>query len=230
MKKKKYIFTYNMTFMNILSFILLIIMLAITLILKKEFVVSTTNESYENMLIFIIIMIFYFILHEIIHGLFYFFNGAKWSNIKFGIALEKGILYCKSCEKITKRNILISVIAPFTLIGIVTYIIGLIFNNLSLIALSIINISGCAGDLVIFFFFLRRKKDTIFKEIGDTTTFLIETKEDLSDKKFLGIKYIKEIEDETSLEDNLNKKINISKISAISLIILLILFIIFILL
>lgn len=224
MNKKKYIFTYNMILMNIIAFILLIIIFIPTIIIKKELILSTTYSS-QKMLIFIIIMIFYFILHELIHGLFYYFNGAKWSNIKFGIALEKGILYCKSCEKINRRNILISVIAPFILIGIVTYIIGLILNNLVLIFLSIMNISGCAGDLVIFFFFLKRKKDTLFKEIGDTTTFLIETSEDLSNKKYLGLKYVKEIEDETLLEDNINKKINISKISTIFLIILLIILI-----
>lgn len=226
MKKQKYIFTYDMIFMSILSTILFIFMILLTFIINKEIFIEFINYTNKDSCLLIITMIFYLILHEAIHGIFYYFNGAKWRNIRFGISLEKGILYCKSCEKINKRNILISVIAPFTLIGIISYIIGIIFNLSSLILLSIINISGCAGDLVIFFFFINRKNDLLFKEIGDTTTFLLETKEDLSNKKFLGLKIDKEIEDEKTLEDNLNKKINISKFSAITLIILLILFIV----
>lgn len=226
MKNKKYIFTYNMMFISILSTLLFIFMILLTFMLNKEIFIAYLNYTNKDSCLLIILMIFYLILHEAIHGICYYFNGAKWCNIRFGISLEKGILYCKSCEKITKRNILISVISPFVLIGIITYIIGIIFNLSSLVFLSLINISGCAGDLVIFFFFIKRKNDLLFKEIGDTTTFLLETNEDLHNQKFLGLKIDREIEDDASLEDNLNKKINISKFSAITLIILLILFIV----
>lgn len=226
MKKNKYIFTYNMNFMNIFATILFVIIFIITFFINKNIFITYLNSSVKYCVLLLILMIFYFILHECIHGLFYLLNGAKWQNIRFGIALEKGILYCKSCEKINKRNILMSVIAPFILIGLVTYIIGLIINNAALVFLSMLNISGCAGDLIVFFFFLKRNKDLLFKEIGDTTTFFIETKEDLKNKKFIGLKLDKEIEDENILKDDLNKKINISKFSAITLIILLIIFIV----
>ena len=226
MKRRKYVFTYDMVFMNIFGILIMFMMGFITFFVYKSETINIIENGlsmgdYEFFLS-IVIMVLWMVLHECIHGIFYFLNGAKWQNIKFGIAFEKGILYCKSCEKINKKNILISVIAPLVLIGIVTYIIGIIINNPALVFLSILNIVGACGDIIVFIFFLSRQNDLLFKEIGDTTTFYLETTEDLRNRQFLGIKLVKEINSESVLKDDLNKKVNISKCSKVFIIIMVI--------
>ena len=64
---------------------------------------------------------------------------------------------CLCKQNISKKNILISLLFPFIFIGVITYVIGVLFNNSVLIWLSILNISGCSGDLMMFLGLLRLK-------------------------------------------------------------------------
>ena len=238
MKKDKihqYKFTYNLTFMNIISILITIFIIFITYLLYKIGIInnifdelinilySQDNKPFHDLTFFIslIVMFLWFVLHEVIHGISYIINGASKENIKYGLVLEKGIFFTKCSEFINRKNILFSVIAPFILIGVTTYLIGIIIKNPILIILSILNISGCAGDLMMFIFFLKRDKDCLFKEVGDSTTFILKTSEDLTNKKFKGVKLLEEI-DELASDKEFTKRINISKISKYFLIIILI--------
>ena len=87
-----------------------------------------------------------------------------------------------------------------------------------LIALSIINISGACADILMFLFFLRRDKNMKFKEIKDSSTFILKTTEDLTDKKFFAVKLKEELENDDFKEND--KLITISKASKAILIIL----------
>lgn len=218
-KTKKYIFEYDMNFITIVSVILLVLpcFILVFVPLKKNFFdifEQITTSSFVFVMIFVLL---WMVLHEIIHGLSYQINGANSKNVKYGVVLEKGIFYCKCGEFINKKNIMISLMAPFVLIGVVTYIIGIIINSWFLIFLSISNISGAAGDITMFFFFLKRDKNLKFMEVGDTTTFCLETKEDLSNKKFFGVKLKKEIDDLSELKEKNTGKISITKASIIIL-------------
>lgn len=214
--KKYYLYEIDMKSVNIIGIILIIVLLVITPIIDINY-----NPANINIMMFIIFSIFYFVLHEIIHGIAYVMGGADFKNITFGIHLEKGILCCSCKQNVTKKNILFSLLAPFFLIGVVTYILGIILSNSLLVLLSIMNLAGSAGDLVMFYS-LSRLKNFEFSEYDNPIAFALYTKEDLSTKKLFGLNYIGNT---NKLEKTKSDKLVISKISKIVLIGIVILFI-----
>lgn len=235
MEKKKehiYKFEYNFMTIQVFCFLLTILFAAITfcvyLFLECDFFYnpSVIDEFlvYDSIFIFFVIMCLWLVLHEVIHGISYVINGADYKNIKYGVVLEKGILYCKCGEYVNKKNILWSVINPFIYIGIITLIISFIIGSATLLILSIINISGACADILMFLFFLKRDKDLKFREIKDSSTFILKTTEDLSNKKFFAVKLVEELDEE--LEEENDKLITISKPSKWIMIFILVLFVI----
>lgn len=228
MKKNRYQIEYNLVTMNIFGTIYTILLSIGTFFLIKTPLGNNFGDIGGNLIldmsIIFIMYLFWICLHEAIHGLFYCIGGAKWKDISFGAALEKGILYCKCSNLITKKNAMISLQAPLVIIGIITYIISFLTGSYALLILSIANIYGACGDIVVFNFFMHLDRDTMFKEIGDTSTFMLVTKEDLTKRKYFGIKKIIPLK-EGELEEKENKKIKISKESITIIIILLIIII-----
>ena len=210
MQKKYYLFEMKGMFLQILSIIVLIVIVLLTYLLNHNIKISDVD-----LILIFFLMIPYLVFHEILHSISYVLNGAKFKNITYGVHIEKGVLCCLCKQNISKRNILISLITPFMVIGVITYIIGMILNNFLLISLSIINISGCSGDLVMFFDFLKLK-DFEYSEYDNPMAFGIYTKNDLSKTKLLGLRYLK-VEDKLEIKDL--KKVTISKFSIIVLII-----------
>ena len=205
-KKKYYIFEMNMKVLNIFVFVILFIVLGITYLLIDCDLVLEID--------YIVLFLFYIpwmLLHEILHSIAYVLHGAKFKNITYGANLEKGILCCLCKQNISKKNILISLICPLIFIGILTYIIGIVFDLKVLLALSILNICGCAGDIAMFFA-LSRIKNFEFSEYDNPLGFGLYTSEDLSKRKMFGLKFIKT---ETELKKEDYKKIRISKTSIV---------------
>ncbi len=217
-KINTYIFKYRMGFVFLMSFVLLALPIIPTWLYYKLTGISPNIPLAEDemdmaILIFFVLLFGWCAIHEIIHGIAYQINGAKSENITFGVALEKGIFYCKCGEFIDKKNIIVSLLSPFVIIGVITLIIGWLINSMLLIGLSIFNISGAAGDLVMFGFFIKQDKDLRFKELGDSTTFCLKTKDDLSKKKFLSVKLDKIVTDDKEIEEEKSKKVTITKAS-----------------
>ena len=213
-EKKYYIFEMNGVILQVISIIILIVMLILTAYLSDG--IFMTNKDLE--LIFLLI-IPYLILHELLHSLAYVINGADFKNITYGAHIEKGILCCLCKQNVSKRNILISLLFPFIIIGVITYIIGILINSTVLIWLSILNISGCSADLIMFFELLKLK-DFEYSEYDNPVAFGLYTSKNLSKTKLFGLKYIGETK---ALEKNNMKKISISKFSIITFIIFIIL-------
>lgn len=215
--KKYNLFEMKMKSVNILCVIIVVVLLIVTPI-----IIPSYNTSDINFILLLIFAIPYFMLHEIIHSIAYVLCGADFKNVTYGAHLEKGVLCCSCKQNITKTNILISLLAPFIVIGIITYIIGIIMSNNLLIFLSIINMGGSSGDLIMFHS-LSRLKNFEFSEYDNPLAFGLYTKEDLSNKKLPGLKYIGSLD---TLEKTINKKITISKTSIIFFIVILALLII----
>lgn len=215
--KKYNLFEMKMKYINILCIIIVVILLIVTPFILPSY--STSDINFIQLLIFAIP---YFILHEIIHSIAYVLCGANFKNVTYGAHLEKGILCCSCKQNITKKNILISLLAPFIVIGVITYIIGIILSNNLLIFLSIMNMGGSSGDLIMFRS-LSRLKNFEFSEYDNPLAFGLYTAEDLSNKKLRGLKYIGSLD---ALEKTVTKKITISKTSIIFFIIILALLII----
>ena len=209
-EEKYYIFEINSVIMQLISIIILVIMLILTAYLSDKIII--TNKELKLILLLIIP---YLILHELLHSIAYVIDGAHFKNITYGAHLEKGILCCLCKQNVSKRNILISLLFPFIIIGVITYIIGISINSTILVWLSILNISGCSADLIMFFDLLKLK-DFEYSEYDNPMAFGLYTSKDLSNAKLFGLKYIGKNED---LEKRNMKKISISKFSIIVFII-----------
>lgn len=206
-KKKYYLFEMDLKWLNIVSIVLMVILIVFTILIGIDL-----DFSSDAWTITLILIIPYLILHELFHGIAYVLNGAKLKNITFGAHIEKGILCCLCKQNVSRRNILISVITPFIVLGLITYVIGVATDNLVLILLSIFNISGCSGDLMMFFSFLKLK-DFEYSEYDNPTAFGLYTEGDFSQEKLFGLHYIG-VQEELEKKDM--KKIIISKTSVIA--------------
>lgn len=216
--KKAYIYKMNLGPANILCLGILIVLYIFT-ILVFHIDISFSN----NPLVLFILIVLYLMLHEFLHGVGYFIGGVKRRNIQYGIRLEKGIFYAMAYQELTKKNILISLQMPFMVIGVITYIIGVIFNIPILVLLSIINISGASMDLAMFFY-ICRLKDITYSESGEPDEFVLISNEDLTKKKniFLKIVETKKYKKE-DYEFTIDKKIDITKKSIIIILVFILL-------
>ena len=214
--KKTYVYKMNLVTANVLCILILILFTVIAVYFKIN--VFQMN----NWFLVFLLMVLYLMLHELLHGLGYFIGGTKREYITYGIELEKGIFYAMAYSKLTKKNILISLVMPFIFIGVITYIIGIIFNIPLLVFLSIVNISGAAMDLAMFFYFLRLPKNFTYSESGNPDEFVIISSDDLSKKKsiFLNLKEVKKYNEKDFKFKDI-KKIKITKVSIIMLIVFL---------
>ena len=219
MKKNYYIFKMNTIFLNGFSIVLIIMMaMVFYLIYGKESMDVLDNSFILVMLLYIP----YLMLHEVFHSISYVKHGAKFKNITYGAHLEKGILCCLCKQNINKKNILFSLLSPFIYLGIIALIIGIVINLPVLVILALSNITGCSGDLVMFYH-LSKLDNFEFSEYNNPVAFGLYTKNDFSKLRMFGLDYVGK---KNKLERDDLRKIVISKSSIILFIVfyLLILF------
>lgn len=204
--------------LNIANIVLLLVLFGFTWLLfpgiTSEMILLFDNE--KNIILLLPLMLGYFALHEILHAIGYVVNGANPKKITFGMELEKSVLYCLCKDDVSKKNILFSLMYPLFFIGIVTYIVSVIFNMPYLLLLSIFNIGGAIGDILYFLFIVKLDKDIRYSEMDDGTSFAIISKKDPSKYQHFGLDYVGEV-NEISRKDF--KRIKISKFSWIFIII-----------
>ena len=221
-EEKTYFYEMKTIPVNVIGILIIIPFIIIAVLVRSGDIKADLEMIFDSKYALLFaLLIPYLILHELLHSLAYVLNGAKFKNITYGAHLEKGILCCSCKQLITKKNILWSLMYPFLFIGIVTFIIGLIFHLPILVTLSIFNISGCGGDLAMFIAFLKIKNFKFF-EYDNPMAFGIVTSENLDNKKLFGLKQIKE----DKVVQTIDKKVTISKTSIIIFIIVLILILI----
>ena len=104
-------------------------------------------------------------------------------------------------------------------IGIVTYILGIIFNNGLIILLSVFNIASAAGDIAMTLAIMQMPKDIKYLDLDNTTGFTIISHSDLREKKYWGLE-LDTMGNYKDLETSKDfQKLRISKISKVVLII-----------
>ena len=217
--KKAYVYKMKLVPANILGLVVFILLLVLTNVLKVN--ILPVFDKIPFIWILVLLML-YMILHEVLHGIGYRITGTKTNKIKYGIELEKGILYTLVLEEVPKKNILVSLQMPFVIIGIITLLLGYILNIPLLVLLSIFNLMGASMDLVMFIY-ISRIKDVHYAETKASNEFILISKEDLTKRKSLFFRIIEE--KKYKKEDYIiksDKKITISKASIIFTIIYLI--------
>lgn len=99
-----------------------------------------------------------FVCHEGIHALSFIIGGAPKRSISFGAIPKKFMLYCTTCEPISKKTYMISLLMPLIITGIIPIIIATILLDYKYILLFALMISGAAGDVVMIGKLLKFKK------------------------------------------------------------------------
>ena len=220
MKKKYYLFKMKTVSLTVISTILLILLIIFVYLIGYAGTFMELFDRY-NPIVLLLLFLGYLFLHELLHSLAYVIYGGKYNKITYGIALELGVLYCLCKQNISKNNILHSLMYPLVIIGIVTFIIAIVFNLPLLLWLSVFNLSGCSGDIIMFIF-ISKIKNMEFSEMDDPISFAIYTNEDVSKISHYGLEFIGTKE---KLEREDLTKIKVSKPSYIIMIILFILMI-----
>ena len=215
MKKEYYVFKINLKVLNIFSLVILGGAFLVSFILFP----SLTKFAFNSFWGHIPWLIVYMMLHELFHALGYILYGADPKKITFGAELEKGVFYCLCKQDVSRKNILNASMFPLFWIGIVTYIVSIIFNLPFLFWLSIINISGAAGDIMYFMFFNKLDKDIKFSELDDGTSFAILSENDISNVKSFGLEFVGKVKEIPRSDFT---RVKISKLSWIFIIICLV--------
>lgn len=214
---KYYRFKMQVGLLNILS---------ILMIIPTFLIFYLFFGKYEMPMSFTIYFIIWMFLHELLHGLaFMLFKEVDNKKISYGIKLESGIFYCMCKQPVRRKVILTSLICPLFFIGIITFVIAVIFNLKTLALLSMFNVCGCIGDILMFIMFMCMK-DVWYMDLDDCESFLVLTKDDISNKKFIGLKLAEsgDYTDEIAPKDF--QQFHCSNFSKILLVIIFLLFII----
>lgn len=202
--KKYYKFELNMIIANVLALVLMIGVYLLYVFYIKE--ITCTFSGF-----YLIGLLFYFLIHEIFHGIGYSLFVKDKKNIKYGCVLEKGVFYAMCQEKISKQAILVSLLFPLVFLTGLVGMIGLIFNLDYLCILAILNLAGAAGDILMFFFILKLPKDIKYIDYDNVIGCYFVSREDLSKYKSFGIIYRESGVDKKSLINTSIPKIYISK-------------------
>ncbi len=200
---------------NIFASIILILLL---ILLYFTFDNYYFNLTYNKVLI----MIGYFILHELLHYIGYLINkNVKNKDLCLGMCLEKGVMYCRCTNEISRTAVMISLLTPFTVTGIISLIISYIFDMPFLAFLSVSNIAGSYFDILMFIQMLKMPKDIKFAEYDECDAYYIISNKDLTNIKTKGISLVETDKyNKIKLKSKNNKKIEISTLSLIIIIIL----------
>ena len=202
---KYYRYSMNMKTLNIFSLVLFV-----------PFYILICFLGYSSYVDFkcLILYFLWMILHEFLHGVGFSFSNVSHKSIVYGANLEKGIFYCMCKDNISKMGIMISLMFPFFFIGVLTLIFGFIFSVPVLIILSLFNIAGCAGDLAMFYSFIRLPNFT-YTDLDDCTGFVLVSDNDLSSYKLFGMNLVESGDYSNLSRANDFKKFTISKLSSI---------------
>ncbi len=210
---KYYKFELNMIWANIICILLFVIGIIFAHNIYGDLMFNNLDFIFLELLI-------YLIMHELIHGITFSLFCKNKSNVKYGAMLEKGVLYAMCQERISKKGAYISLLAPTITLTIIAFIIGYIFRVDDLIMLSVFNLSGAAGDLLMTAFLIRLPKNIQYIDYDNVIGFYLLSKDDLSKYKSVFVKYKESGIDSDDLINHNIKQITITKASWIIIVVL----------
>lgn len=208
--KKYYKYELNMLIANILSIVMFIVPIIILTILKFDFYSSNSG-------LFLFELILYFIIHELLHGLGFLIFAKNKKNIKFGITLEKGVLFAACQEKINKKAALISIALPLVVLTFITFPIGILFKLPNLVSLSILNFGGAIGDILMFILISRAPSDVLYIDYNTDIGCYLLSENNLENYTSFGFKLTEHGNESDKRIDESIKRLYVSKTSAIIL-------------
>lgn len=152
-----------------------------------------------------------FALHEVLHGIGYSFFAKDKKKIKYGVALEKGVLYAMCQDMISKKGIIVSLILPLIVLTFILGIVGIIIKSSLLIFLAVINLLGAIGDIMMIILTLKLPKDIKYIDYNADIGAYFISKEDISKINTFGLKCIESGTHTLDKVDNTIKRFTLSK-------------------
>ncbi len=212
--KNYYKYELNMLVANILSLVMMIVPIVILEIIGINVYTSLSNGF------LLISLLIYFIIHELLHALGFSLFAKNKKSLKFGIKLEKGVLYALCQESISKYGIIISLLLPLVLLSFVVFPISLLLKLNLLTLLSIANFGGAIGDILMFFLIIKEPKDIEYIDYNSDIGMYLLSKNDLSNIKSFGLKLTESGDSKNKRTDESIKRLYVSRTSAIILAVL----------
>jgi hypothetical protein len=121
--------------------------------------------SWIHVLIFIVGYIILIILHEISHLIgFIIFANVPLRSLKYGFNLKLGIAYATTNELVQNKSMKRVLILPFWVTGALPTLLGLLFNNSTLVLLGAWLIAGATGDFAMYKELRKVSKDAWIKD------------------------------------------------------------------
>lgn len=165
--------TINVIYANLLALVIFAVTLVIEIVAARLIFGDMSffkGNIFSDSIAFIAFIIVLFILHELIHALFFGMAGkGNFKNIKYGFM--KGCPYCHLKVPISKKGYIISLIAPTILVGIIPAVLSVVFGSIVWILLSAVMISGGAGDLWILLLVMKQDKKAMIQDLSDDIGF-----------------------------------------------------------
>lgn len=214
MKKKYYKFELDIKKMNILIFIGFIPLGVVFGIFSNFF-----SNTFDKLYISLTGLILVFFVHELIHGIGYSLFAKDKSKIKYGIALDKGVLYAMCQDTISKTGILVSLMLPTIILTFILLPIGIIIKDSILVFLALMNLYGAIGDIMMCTLAIRLPKDTEYIDYNADIGAYFISKEDISQMKTFGFKCIESGTHTLDKVDNTIPRFTVTKGSIIYLVI-----------
>ena len=157
----------NVVYANIISVLILAISSVIMIVCFMSI-----YDTFQIDLSFKIIgwLIALIIIHEVIHGLTWsLFCEQKWKSIQFGIMWKLLTPYCCCLEVLPWKTYILGGLMPFFVLGVGGYILALWLGSGTVLILSILNVAGAAGDLIVAYRILKNHDGVLLdlpKECG----------------------------------------------------------------
>lgn len=208
MKEKYYKFEVDMKFMNILAMVSFIPVILLCIVFSEFFSKTFTSDIYY---LYLVGLMLYFLLHEICHGIGYSIFAKNKKNIKYGIALEKGVLYALCQERISKKGIIVSLLFPVIFLTIIPIIIGVIFGFPTLILYALLNLIGAVADITMCLLIIKLPSDIEYIDYNSDIGAYFISKTDIKDTKIKGFKCVSSGIHDESLIDKSIKRFTITK-------------------
>ena len=153
----------------------------------------------------------FFILYEFLKSLV---MGVK--NTSFICRIENGDFYIKSCKKIYKYRVILSLLISLFLFGLVPIVLGLYLSNILILIVGCIAIVFNVRDIVLLVVLLTIKNKVYkYTDYKNKNQFVLEIRKDFNIYKNLFIKSIKCIDD-----DECDNEDNIFVVSRVSLLVI----------
>jgi Putative zincin peptidase len=118
---------------------------------KLRFFFSKNSET-MILLMILLILIFGFIFHELIHyATLKLYKSDGIETVSLGFSKEFFVPYTTFIGKIQICHFMVAVIAPYIILGLIPFILSLVYENIWLFLFSIFFTGAAAGDFFILY-------------------------------------------------------------------------------